>query len=60
MSSSRVGEESGNRIVGLSVLGYTAIITVVDEKQGLTMQQMISSDKVDPSARIKELGLADQ
>lgn len=60
LSSSRVVEESGNRIVGWSVLGSTAIITVVDEKQGLTMQQMISSDKVDPSARIKELGLADQ
>jgi len=59
LSSSRVVEEQPPRIVGWSVLGSTAIITVVDEKKGLTMQQMISSDKVDPSTRIKELGLVE-
>ncbi|MGM5593538.1 MULTISPECIES: hypothetical protein [Corynebacterium] len=59
LSSSRVVEEQAPRIVGWSVLGSTAIITVVDEKKGLTMQQMISSDKVDPSTRIKELGLVE-
>ncbi|MDU0478904.1 hypothetical protein QVA66_06585 [Staphylococcus chromogenes] len=57
LRSSRVVEDSGDRIVGWSTLGTTAVITVVDNKKGLTMQQMVSSDKQDPLKRIKELGL---
>ncbi|MEJ5928428.1 hypothetical protein WG915_07320 [Corynebacterium sp. H128] len=58
LRSSRVVEDSGDRIVGWSTLGTTAVITVVDNKKGLTMQQMVSSDKQDPLKRIYELGLA--
>lgn len=58
LRSSRVVEDSGDRIVGWSTLGTTAVITVVDNKKGLTMQQMVSSDKQDPMERIFELGLA--
>lgn len=58
LRSSRVVEDSGDRIVGWSTLGTTAVITVVDNKKGLTMQQMVSSDKQDPLERIYELGLA--
>ncbi|WP_236684286.1 hypothetical protein [Corynebacterium epidermidicanis] len=58
LRSSRVVEDSGDRIVGWSTLGTTAVITVVDNKRGLTMQQMVSSDKQDPRKRIEELGLA--
>ena len=57
LSSSRIMEESGNKLVGWSALGSTAIITVVEERKGLVMQQMISSDKVDPEERIEDLGL---
>lgn len=58
LRSSRVVEDSGDRIVGWSTLGTTAVITVVDNKKGLTMQQMVSSDKQDPLERIYDLGLA--
>ncbi|WP_187975258.1 hypothetical protein [Corynebacterium poyangense] len=57
LRSSRVVEDSGSRVVGWSTLGTTAVITVVDNNKGLVMQQMVSSDQVDPEARIKELGL---
>lgn len=57
LRSSRVVEDTGDRIVGWSTLGTTAVITVVDNKRGLTMQQMVSSDKQDPAKRIRELGL---
>lgn len=39
------------------MLGNTAILTVVDNKEGLVMQQMISTDQDDPEDRLKELGL---
>lgn len=58
LRSSRVVEDSGDRVVGWSTLGTTAVITVVDNNKGLTMQQMVSSDKQDPLERIYELGLA--
>lgn len=60
LRSSRVVEDSGDRIVGWSTLGTTAVITVVDNKKGLTMQQIVSSDKQDPLQRIKQLGLVQQ
>ena len=44
--------------MGWSTLGTTAVITVVDNKEGMVMQQMISSDQEDPEEKIKELGLA--
>ncbi|MGX1738507.1 beta-N-acetylglucosaminidase [Corynebacterium flavescens] len=58
LRSSRVVEDDGDRVVGWSTLGTTAVITVVDNKEGLVMQQMISTDQEDPEDRIKELGLA--
>lgn len=57
LRSSRVVEDSGNRVVGWSMLGNTAILTVVDNDEGLIMQQMISTDQDDPEERLKELGL---
>lgn len=57
LRSSRVIEDSGNRVVGWSMLGNTAILTVVDNDEGLIMQQMISTDQDDPEERLTELGL---
>lgn len=57
LRSSRVVEDTVSRVVGWSTLGTTAVITVVDNDRGLVMQQMVSSDRVDPEERIYELGL---
>ncbi|WP_246815576.1 beta-N-acetylglucosaminidase [Corynebacterium sp. HMSC08C04] len=57
LRSSRVVKDEGDRVVGWSMLGNTAILTVVDNKDGLVMQQMISTDQDDPEERLKELGL---
>ncbi|MFR9854506.1 beta-N-acetylglucosaminidase [Corynebacterium striatum] len=57
LRSSRVIKDEGDRVVGWSMLGNTAILTVVDNKEGLVMQQMISTDQDDPEDRLKELGL---
>ena len=58
LRSSQVIEDDGDRVVGWSTLGTTAVITVVDNKEGMVMQQMISSDQEDPEEKIKGLGLA--
>ena len=58
LRSSQVIEDDGDRVVGWSTLGTTAVITAVDNKEGMVMQQMISSDQEDPEEKIKELGLA--
>ena len=58
LRSSQVIEDDGDRVVGWSTLGTTAVITVVDNKEGMVIQQMISSDQEDPEEKIKELGLA--
>ncbi|AEX48215.1 putative secreted protein [Corynebacterium diphtheriae BH8] len=58
LRSSRVIEDTGRRVVGWSTLGGTAVITVVDNDNGLVMQQMVSTDEVDPAEHIYELGLA--
>ncbi|WP_083439909.1 hypothetical protein [Corynebacterium riegelii] len=60
LRSSRVVEDENDRIVGWSVLANSAIITVVDNNTGQVMQQLISTDDVDPRTRIYELGLAQQ
>ncbi|QGU03954.1 hypothetical protein [Corynebacterium comes] len=60
LRSSRVVEDTGRKVVGWSTLGTTAVITVVDNDKGLVMQQMVSSDRVDPEERIHELGLAER
>ncbi|AQQ14587.1 hypothetical protein CGLAU_03010 [Corynebacterium glaucum] len=60
LRSSRIVEDKGDRVVGWSVLGTSAIITVVDNTKGQVMQQLISTDQDDPRQRIYELGLADQ
>lgn len=60
LRSSRVVEDKNERIVGWSVLANSAIITVVDNKSSQVMQQLISTDDVDPRTRIFELGLAEQ
>ena len=60
LRSSRVVEDENDRIVGWSVLANSAIITVVDNNTGQVMQQLISTDDVDPRALIYELGLAEQ
>lgn len=60
LRSSRVVEDSGDRLVGWSTLGTSAIITVVDVNKGQVLQQLMSSDQGDPRDRIYELGLADE
>lgn len=59
LRSSRVVEDTGDRVVGWSTLGSTAVITVVDNERGLVLQQMVSSDREDPEDLIYELGLAE-
>lgn len=58
LRSSRVVEDDGDRIVGWSTLGTSAIITVVDNRAGQVLQQLVSSDQEDPRQRIYDLGLA--
>ena len=60
LRSSRVVEDDGDRVVGWSTLGTSAIITVVDNEAGQVMQQLISTDQDDPRQRIYDLGLAKQ
>lgn len=57
LRSSQVVEDTGRFVVGWSTLGTTAVITVVDNDEGLVMQQLVSSDLVEPDDRIEELGL---
>lgn len=57
LRSSQVVEDTGRFVVGWSTLGTTAVITVVDNDEGLVMQQLVSSDIVEPEDRIEELGL---
>lgn len=58
LRSSRIVEDKKDRVVGWSTLGNTAVLTVVDNARGLVVQQMVSTDQVDPEDRIFELGLA--
>lgn len=58
LRSSRVVEDSGSKVVGWTTIGTMSIITVVNNDQGLVLQQMVSSDKIDPEERIYELGLS--
>lgn len=58
LRSSHVVEDRNDRVVGWSTLGNTAILSVVDNERGLVVQQMVSTDQVDPKNRIFELGLA--
>ena len=60
LRSSRVVEDNGDRVVGWSTLGTSALITVVDNREGQVMQQLISTDQEDPRQRIYDLGLAEQ
>ncbi|WJZ01955.1 hypothetical protein [Corynebacterium freiburgense] len=57
LDSSRIVERDDDKLIGWSSLGSTAVITVVDTKRGLVMQQMMSADKQEPKDRIIELGL---
>lgn len=60
LRSARIMEDSGERVVGWTTLGTSAIITVVDNEKGQVLQQLVSSDQEDPQERIIELGLADR
>lgn len=59
LRSSRVVLDTGTHIVGWTTLGNNAVVTVVDTHKAQVMQQMISSDKVDPEERIEKLGLVE-
>ena len=48
----------GDRVVGWSTVGTSAIVTVVDNKAGQVMQHLVSTDREDPRQRIYDLGLA--
>ncbi|MDO4928936.1 MAG: hypothetical protein Q3976_07745 [Corynebacterium sp.] len=58
LRGAKVVADEGDRIVGWSTLGSTAIITVVAPNEGLVLQQMVDTDDVDPTERIYELELA--
>ena len=58
LRSSRVVEDSGDFVVGWSTVGTTALITAIDNRKGLVLQHMMSSDDADPKETIFELGLA--
>ncbi len=60
LRNSKVIKDTGQIVVGWSTLGNTAIITVVDNDNGLVLQQMVSTEEVDPTERIYELGLAEE
>lgn len=57
LRSSRVVRDTGRFVIGWSTLGTTAVITIVDNDEGLVAQQLVSSDQVEPDERIAELGL---
>lgn len=59
LRSSRIVEDDGERIVGWSTLGTSAIITVVDNERGQVLQQLVSTEQEDPRERIGKLGLAE-
>lgn len=58
LRGAKVVSDEGDRIVGWSTLGTTAIITVVEPDDGLVLQLMVDTDEVDPTERIYELELA--
>ncbi len=58
LRSSRVVEDMGDFVVGWSTVGTTALITAIDNRKGLVLQHMMSSDDADPKETIFELGLA--
>ena len=60
LRTSKVIKDTGTLVVGWSTLGNTAIITVVDNDNGLVLQQMVSIDEVDPTKQIYKLGLAEE
>lgn len=60
LKSSTVVEETDDKLVGWSMIGRTAVITVVDVAEGKVLQQMMSSEVEDPRERIYELGLAEK
>ena len=60
LKSSTIVEETENKLVGWSMIGRTAVITVVDVEEGKVLQQMMSSEVEDPRDRIYELGLAEK
>lgn len=60
LKSSTIVEETDNKLVGWSMIGRTAVITVVDVEEGKVLQQMMSSEMEDPRDRIYELGLAEK
>ncbi|WP_448856029.1 beta-N-acetylglucosaminidase [Corynebacterium camporealensis] len=57
LRSATAVEDDGNRVVGWSTLGSTIILSVVDNREGLVMQQLTNSDEVDPEERLAELDL---
>ncbi len=60
LKSSTIVQETEDKLVGWSMIGRTAVITVVDVADGKVMQQMMSSEVEDPRERIFELGLAEK
>ena len=60
LKSSTIVEETDNKLVGWSMIGRTAVITVVDVEEGKVLQQMMSSEMEDPRDRIYELGLSEK
>lgn len=59
LRSSKIVEDSGDRVVGWSTVGTSAIVTVVDNREGQVMQHLVSTDREDPRQRIYDLGLAE-
>lgn len=59
LRSSKIVEDNGDKVVGWSTVGTSAIVTVVDNREGQVMQHLVSTDREDPRQRIYDLGLAE-
>ncbi|GAB3088117.1 hypothetical protein [Corynebacterium aquatimens] len=55
--NAKVIEENGDRIVGWMSLADSAVISVVDNKDGKVLQQFMQTGNEDPKERIESLGL---
>lgn len=56
--NAKVVEEDGDKIVGWISLADSAVLSVVDTKDGKVLQQLMQTDREDPKERLYSLGLA--
>lgn len=56
--NAKIIEEDGDKIVGWISLADSAVLSVVDTKDGKVLQQLMQTDREDPKERLYSLGLA--